>query len=296
MLQKFPTEEASRKYLEKILWNGHPVCPFCSHQKVYSFKDGKTHKCAECKKNFTVLKGTIFERSHIPLNKWFYAIYLFASHKKGLSSHQLARDIEITQSNAWKMLHRIRIVMNNNKQFKQVLDGIVEIDETFVGGKNRNRHWNKKVKNSQGRATIDKAPVLGLISKGGHVLTIPIRRLKKKGMQLLIRNKVKPGATIVTDEFLNYRGLDKYFDHKKVNHGAYQFTEGEFTTNSIEGFWTWLKRGIFGIYHSVSKKFLFRYCDEYEYRYNTRAYSEDLRFDTLLQQTLGCRTYCNNLF
>lgn len=142
---KFSTDEKCRAYLEHQRWGNIVHCPFCfKPDKIYKFRNNKTYKCGLCKLNFSVVKGTIFERSHIPLTKWFIAIYLFASHKKGISSHQIAKDIDITQANAWFMLQRIRYAMNHCEDFRKVMSGVIEVDETYIGGKNKNRHWDKK--------------------------------------------------------------------------------------------------------------------------------------------------------
>ncbi|WEK71014.1 MAG: IS1595 family transposase [Candidatus Chryseobacterium colombiense] len=231
LIQKFPTEEKCIEYLESIRWNGHIDCPHCgSTEKIYKFKDNRTYKCANCKRNFSVTKNTIFERSHIPLKKWFVAIYLFASHKKGISSHQLARDLDITQPNAWFLLHRIRFAMNNNPDFKRVMNGIIEIDETYVGGKNKNRHWSKRIPNSQGRSLADKSAIFGILSRESGVITFHAKQLPKKGLQAIIKAKVAENAIVNTDEYRAYLGLNKFFTHKVVNHGAYQYANGDIHT------------------------------------------------------------------
>lgn len=290
------TEEKCRTYLEELIWNGKPFCAHCkSEKKIYRYADNKRFKCSECKKQFTITKGTIFEYSKIPLTKWFLVLYLFSSHKKGISSKQIARDFGITQPNSWNMLHRIRLAMNNNKQFQGILEGIVEIDEAFVGGRNANKHYDKRQKGIQGRSTKHKAPVLGLLQRGGNVFTFPVKRLPKKGIQALIRHKVKSGSTISTDEYRGYTGLNKKFNHITCNHGASQYCNGLAHTNTIEGFWSWVKKGLKGIYHSTSRKFLFMYLDEYEFRYNTRKFSEFDRFDLLLRQFVNNRLFLKSI-
>lgn len=284
MFEQFSSEQACRTYLQQVLWPNGPICPFCSHDKVYHFRNGYTFKCASCRKNFGVTKGTIFEGTKIPLRKWFFAIYLFGSHKKGVSSHQMARDLKITQPNAWHMLHKIREMMHNNTAFRRKLCGVVEIDETYVGGKNKNRHYKKRKKGIQGRSTKDKAVVWGLMERGGSVAIIPIKRLRRKAMQLLVKNKVAAGSRIMTDEYGAYSGLNRYFDHGIVNHGAHEYCKEDVTTNSIEGFWSWLKRSITGIYHRVSRRRLFAYCYEMAFRYNTRKENDGERFSLLLSQ------------
>lgn len=296
LTEAFPDEKSCRIYLEEMRWNGKPQCPHCEYsEKIYVLKDDKGFKCSSCKKNFSLTKGTIFERTHIPLRKWFIGLYLFSTHKKGISSHQLARDLGITQPNAWFMEQRMRKAMNNNKQFKQLMKGIVEVDETFIGGKNKNRHWNKRIRNAQGRSTKDKAAVVGLMQRGGNVITFHVKKLKRKTIQGLIRYKVKKGSVVSTDEYKSYNGLDKRYTHGVVNHGAYQYCNGEYHTNSLEGYWSWIKRGLMGIYHRVSKKYLFRYCDEYDFRYNTRGFTEHRKFETLLSQFFNSRLTLNDL-
>jgi len=283
-MQRFPDENACRKLLEEIRFKENFYCPKCgSTGTIYKYKDGR-FKCKDCNEQFSLTKGTIFERSHIPLQKWFLTIYIFCSHKKGISSHQLSRDIGITQSSAWYMLHRIRTGMRNSSVYKEKLDGIIEIDETYVGGKNKNKHWDKKSKRSQGRSTVDKACVFGMLSRTGNVIAFPVQHLYHNGIKLLIKAKVKAGAIVNTDEFLIYKGLSKYFQHQVVDHSRYQYCDGEKHTNSIEGFWSMLKRGIIGIYHLVSRKYLKKYCAEFVFRYNTREMSEQGRFEQLIYQ------------
>lgn len=290
LMQRFSDEEACRKILEEIRWKNGIHCPHCACiGKIYKIKTTKGYKCGDCQKHFSLTKGTIFERSHIPLGKWFLVMYLFSAHKKGLSSHQLSRDLGITQSTAWFMLHRVRKAMRNNNDYKEKLQGIVEVDETYVGGKNKNRHWDKKKKHSQGRSTVDKAAVFGMLSRGGKVVAFKVNHLYQKGMQQLIKRKVEKGSTVNTDEFNVYRGLNKHFSHGVVDHGRYQYCNGNTHTNSIEGFWSLLKRGIIGIYHLVSRKYLNKYCAEFVFRYNTRQQGDEQRFFQLIFQSIDER-------
>jgi len=164
LTQVFNTEDKALKHLKEIRWYGKPYCPHCGHKKVYEFKDSKLYKCASCRKKFTVTVGTIFEDSKIPLIKWFISIYLINSHKKGISSLQLSRDISVTQKTAWFILHRLRLA-TRTKSFNEPLKNTVEADETYIGGKERNKHLSKRKKNTQGRCVETKTPVLGLVER-----------------------------------------------------------------------------------------------------------------------------------
>ncbi|MFT3884873.1 MAG: IS1595 family transposase [Flavobacteriales bacterium] len=283
MFSRYPSNEECRRLLEKALWPNGPICPFCSHDKIYRFRNGRTFKCSSCKRNFGVTKGTVFEGTKLPLGKWFKAIHRFSSDKKGTASHGMARHLGITQPNAWYMLHKIRKMMCNHPDFHRKLSGTIEVDESYVGGKNKNRHYNKRYKGNQGRSLQDKALAWALVERGtGTVLPIGIKRLHGKGMRLLIKNKVTAGSKVMTDEFCAYQGLDKYFDHGVVNHGAHQYCNGDATTNTVEGFWSWLKRSIVGIYHGVRRHWFFRYLMENAFRYNTRNLTDSDRFGQLL--------------
>lgn len=246
------------------------VCPHCGHdEKIYTFKDGVYYKCGKCRKKFTVRVGTVFEGSNIKLGKWLLAIYLATSHKKGISSHQLARDIDVTQKTAWFILHRIRLIIRT-KSFNAPLDGIVEVDETYVGGKEKNKHAAKKVKGTQGRSVKEKAPVLGMIQRGGELRTQHVNDTKKSTLQPIIGENVSAGTTLMSDEWWGYRGLDSAYKHFIIKHGEGKYVDGIVHTNTIEGFWSLFKRGVHGIYHWASKQHLQAYLNEFEFRYNTR--------------------------
>lgn len=288
MLNAFNTEEKCREYLAEFFWNGKPVCPYCSHdEKIWCYKNKQLYKCSSCKKQFTVTVGTIFHKTHINLCDWFYAIYLFVNNKKGISARQMAKNLNISIPSAWFLLQRIRQMM---RQRDGKLFGEVEIDETFVGGKNKNRHNNKKIPHSQGRSLADKTALYGMVERTGlrRVRIIHLGSLKAKGMRLLLGKVVDKSSDIYSDEYRNYNGLGKVFNnHFKVNHGAGQYVDGNNHTNTIECFWSHLKRGIVGTYHSVSKHKLFRYGYEFEFRWNTRHQSDPERFLTALSQAFG---------
>ena len=291
--KQFDKDKDCRAYLEKERWDGNPKCPHCGNEeKTYKLGDGKTYKCGnkECYKKYTVTVGTIFENTNIPLSKWFMAIYICTAHKKGISSIQLAKDLGITQKSSWFMIHRIREMMRDKAP--ELLNNVVEADETYYGGKEANKHKSKRTPNSQGRNTETKAAIFGMLERQGEVRLQTISNVKRETLQPLIKENVARDATIVTDEWRSYNGIDKLFtQHLRVDHGKGNYVNGEAHTNSIEGFWSLLKRGLSGIQHQVSHRHLPRYCDEYAYRYNTRKQSDPERFTSILQRSEGRLTY-----
>lgn len=294
MLETLNTEEVCREYLEHLRWGDAPVCPHCGskNKNHYELKQKGEfkglRKCKDCRERFTVKVNTMFHGSHVPLRKWFIAIYIFSAHKKGISSLQLHRDLGVTQKTAWFMLSRIRNTFKSDSE--EMMEGTTQADETFVGGKNKNRHANKKVKQSQGRSTKDKTPVFGMVNNG-KVSTQVVPDTKAKTLKPIIKKMVKEGSIVVTDEWNAYNGLSKDYQHQVLKHNEMEFVKNGFHTNSIEGFWSLLKRGIFGIYHSTSKKHLNKYCDEFEYRYNTRKLTDGDRFNLSLANANSRLTY-----
>lgn len=280
LLRNLHDRKSCREFLEGLRWQGIPKCPHCNCQseKHYKLKnrgefDG-LYKCKECKKRFTVTIGTMFEGSNVPLEKWFLAIYLFLSHKKGISSVQLSKDIGVTQKTAWLMLTKIRHNLNETEAFMtDKFDGEVQIDETYIGGKPKGRIWQ-----NQGRSLKQKIPVVGLLTKDRAYAVVT---LDTSGITLktIIYGLIKPGTTVVTDGWKGYHGISPEYVHQVVYHkkGSYKNKEG-FHTNGIEGFWSQLKRGLNAIYYSVRRKYLQFYCNEFTYRYNTRHLSDMERF------------------
>lgn len=289
LLQAFPTEESCIAYLEKQLWgDGEPVSPYDPTSKVYRRGDGM-YRCKNTGKNFNIRIGTIFEGSKVELRKWFVAIYEITTSNKGISSIKLADDIGVTQKTAWYMSQRIREAFNIALEEK--LDGEVELDETFVGGKNKNRHKNKRVKNSQGRSFKDKVPVMGMLQRGGKVICEVVRNTSYKSLTVPILRNVKRTATLYSDEWQGYKTVHKLYKHYIVDHGHGQYVNGNAYTNNIEGFWSILKRGLTGIYNHTSKKHLQRYVNEFCFRYNYRGMDGKDRFNCLLCNSKHRITY-----
>lgn len=282
----FKNETICLKALEDWIWDGKIRCPHCGYEDPYRFKDGVRFQCKNCEQGFTAKVGTIFESSKLPLVKWFMAIYLIASHKKGISSVQLGKDLGVTQKTAWFMLHRIRESM---KQNEDQLQGTVEIDETFVGGKNKNRHKDKRVVyGGTGRSFQDKTPIFGMVTREtGELRTVVIPDVTGDSIQPLIKKNIEKGSTIYTDDWSSYGDLKRYTTGS-VSHGKGQYRNGDACTNKIENVWSHFKRMIIGIYHQVSPKHLQRYADELTFRYNTKKLQVGERLALLFKQ-LNCR-------
>lgn len=284
----FPNEESCIKYFEKLRWKDGVVSPFDKTSKVYKCKNNK-YRCKNTGKYFDVKTGTVFANTKLPLRYWFYAMFLFLSHKRGVSSCQLARDLGITQKTAWNMLNKVRSYMNVLNGGK--LSGEVEIDETFVGGKNKNRHKDKKVEQCQGRSFKDKVPVFGMLQRGGNVIAKVVTNTQAKTLAPYISDYVNENSIIYTDGW-DYGGLSLNYTQRAVDHGigfygtSFITEDGEFmqiSTNGIENAWSHLKRTIFGTYYHVSKKHMQKYVDEFIFRFNTKYHSDYQRFDLYLQ-------------
>lgn len=268
--QKFANEQSCLDYLEKIRWGDKSMCPHCGSEKTYKFSSGKLFKCGTCRKQFTVRIGTIFGDSKIPLQKWFMVVYLATSLKKGISSVQIHKYIGVTQKTAWFMLQRIRYAIENGTYEKRLSEE-VEMDETYVGGKGAH--------NKRGRGAENKTPIIGLAQRKGEVRAQATVDTKRSTVTRIMRNSVTIGSTIYTDEYPVYKTLAQYgYEHQACNHAQKQYAIGNIHTNTIEGFWSHLKRGVDGVYHHVSGKHLNKYVKEYEYRYNTRGMNDLERF------------------
>ncbi len=290
MMGTFPDEQSCIDHLRSIRWKSGAYCPHCGANKVYHFTDNRNHKCGICLRRFSIKVGTIFEDSKISLRKWFMAIYLITSHKKGIASTQLAKDIKVTQKTAWFMLQRLRFA-TETKSFREPLTGQIEIDETYIGGKEKNKHAWKKKEGTQGRSTKTKAIVIGMIERGGEIRVKKLPDGKTSTVSKQVFSNVKEGSRVITDDFKSYGLLASKYKHEVVTHSVGEYSVGDRHTNTIEGVWSLLKRGIIGIYHHVSPKHLPFYLHEFAYRYNTIGLTEGQRVNALLGQCGGRITY-----
>jgi transposase-like protein len=289
LMTRFSDDTVCLKYLEHLRWNGNPTCPHCNASHPYRLKDQKTYRCSAktCRKDFTVLKGLIFENSKIGLSTWFAAIYIVTAHKKGISSCQLARDLSVTQKTAWFMNHRIREMFG--MEIEQNSNETWEVDETYVGGRWENMNSKKKKRYTES-GVDNKVPVMGLVQRDGSV----ILKVKDQNQEFkdYVNKHIHPNYVVVTDGHLSYRGIDQtHKGHIIVNHSMGEYVNGMYHTNTIEGMFSQLKRGIIGIYHHVSPDHLHRYCEEFAYRYNSRKIKDNERFVLTLKNSDGRLKY-----
>jgi transposase-like protein len=276
-----PDEQAAVDHFTAVRWKNGEYCPYCGTDQIYHFEDKRTHKCASCRKRFSIKVGTIFEGTKLPLRTWMLAVWYISSHKKGIASTQLAKDLDVTQKTAWFMMHRLRHAART-RSFNRRLKGDVEADETFVGGKDKNRVTRK-------RGDKAKAVVMGMLERNGELRAFQI----EKAWDVIreVKKHVEPGSRLLTDEFAPYRKAARQtgLDHGAVKHSGGEYVRGDIHCNSIEGYWSQLKRQIFGIHHWVSRKHLDRYVGESVWRYNRRSVTEGFRFNELLAITCGSR-------
>ncbi len=289
IFKQFPTQKECIEHLEKVRWVDKPVCVYCGSTNTNPLSKELRHHCNGCRKSFSVTVGTIFHQTHVPLQKWFLLISLMQNAKKGLSACQAARDIEANRPTVWSMMHRIRKAMNDDGS---LLEGIIEMDETYVGGKPRKE--NKKDKDDddkgspRGRGT-NKTPVVGAVERGGNVKAQSTSKfeLKFKDFLNFIRKNINIAESLlVTDEYKAYDRMSSVIPHYSVTHSK-EYARGDIHTNTIESFWAILKRGIMGQFHWVSKKYLNNYIDEFCYRYNNRELDNNVAFSMTINRMLG---------
>jgi transposase-like protein len=274
----FQTQEQAIEYLEKVRWKGEPVCPYCDSKNVGRHASGDRKmvrwQCRKCTRAFAVTVGTIFHGTHIPLRSWFLTLALMLNAKKSASAYQISRDLGIRRATVWSMMHRLRVAMANDPEQSELLHGIVEADETYIGGKprRRNRRDDNQPPLKRGRGT-EKTPVVGVMERGGRVVARPAKpgELGTKGLSRFIERFVdKAGTLLITDEWSGYNRVKETMLHATVNH-AVEYSNGLIHTNSIEGFWGLVKRAWYGTHHHYSEKYMSLYISEACYKFNRRS-------------------------
>lgn len=286
----FRDEEAAHAFLESILWPSGPVCPHCgvigTAYKIAANPERRVryglYKCKDCRKQFTVKVGTVFEHARMPLTKALAAAYLLCSSKKGISSHQLSRTLEISLKAAWFLSHRVREAMAPHPSLFERLSGTVEIDETYVGGKDKNKHRHLR-KNRPGKD--GKEAVFSLVERGGMVRSHHVPDVSAKTLRPILVAQIQRGTEIMSDE----GGTVRKFAHHTVNHSIGEYVRGRAHTNTIESYFAILKRGIIGTYHHVSQQHLKRYLAEFDFRYNERQALDVDDFSRTMRALLGAK-------
>jgi transposase-like protein len=301
--KQYSDEEEAYKFLENIRWENGVICPHCGNigagfiepengnrkTRTGAITFRRIWRCESCKKQFSVLVGTIFENSRIPLSKWLLAIHELNSDKNGVSSCELGRKLGITQKSAWFMAQRIRFAMAHTSLEKK-LSGTVEVDETYIGGLEKNKHQSKRTENNQGRSTKTKTPVLSAVQRGGMVYSKSMTTVSSKNIREVLKERVSNEAVLETDTFPAYNSVAKNFaGHEVVDHGIGEYVRGIAHTNTAEGYFSQLKRSLSGTFHHVSEKHLDRYLAEFDYRYNSRKEKDGERTKEAIRRVAGKR-------
>ena len=282
IISRFENQSECIRYLEQVRWGDTPTCPYC--KSTHTTRNQHRHYCYNCKTSFSVTVGTIFHHTHLPLQKWLLAVSLVLNAKKGLSALQLSRDLQVNKNTAWRIGMQIRKAMTQ-REHRELLTGIVEMDETYIGGKPRKRKDGPPSK----RGVANKAPVVGAVERGGSVTAKAVRRdrMQRDHMRAFVKERIDTTqATLMTDEAKVYRSMGLVLPHAVIKHSAW-YVDGDIHTNTIEGFWSLLKRGMFGQYHSVNRKHLQRYVDEFCFRYNRRKMPPMAAFESTIKRGVG---------
>ncbi|MFN0006650.1 MAG: IS1595 family transposase [Planctomycetota bacterium] len=294
------TEEEARTYLESLRWPNGPVCHRCGSMSAFKFQGKSTrpglYKCNGCRKPFSVTTGTVMERSHISLRHWIMAFHLICSSKKGISAHQLMRNLGLkSYRSAWHLAHRIRFAMTS-EPLASLLSGVVEVDESYFGGRPRNPIREGTPGKSNRGAGTRKTPVMVLVERDGKARAFPIQRINSDTLKGAIRENVARSATIMTDEGTSYRGIGAEFagGHFTTNHLAREYAKpdgkgGLINSNTAESFFALMKRGVHGVFHHVSKKHLPRYCNEFSFRWDHRKGTDSERTEAAIRGAEGKR-------
>ncbi|MGH7901380.1 MAG: IS1595 family transposase [Thermodesulfobacteriota bacterium] len=272
--KEFPDDDACLEHIFNQRYGKNYECPRCHKTGFYRNRTRKCYSCAWCGYDLSPLAGTIFHKSSTNLKNWFFAIFLMSTSKNGVAAKEIQRQTGVTYKTAWRMQRQIRMLMRPDDS---KLNGTIEIDDTYIGGKRPGK---------RGRGASGKTPVLGIVEREGDVKADVVENMKKKTVMPIIEENVEEKSTVYTDEFSSYGGMTKAgFEHDVVQHGIKEYVRGEVHTNTIEGFWSQLKRSLHGTYHSVSPKHLQLYVDEFAWRYNHRAFSASI-FHLLLQRVV----------
>ncbi|HEY2445181.1 MAG TPA: IS1595 family transposase [Rhizomicrobium sp.] len=288
LMRALPDEQTAIDHFTAIRWRDGEFCPYCGSTSLYHFSDKRTHKCADCRQRFSIKVGTIFEDSKLSLRTWMLAVWYVTQHKKIISSVQLAKDLDITQKSAWFVMHRLRHAART-RSFNKPMGGEVEIDETFVGGKARNKRYSQRGKSGVTGGT-GKAIVVGALQRKGRVVARVVENVRAETLERFVDETVSPSVELVaTDKWVGYKHLGKKYPHVAVDHADGEYVRGRAHTNGVESFWAQLKRQIYGTHHWVSRKHLERYVDESTWRHNRRDLPEAPRFDSLLEMSDGRR-------
>src|SRR5277367_2451451 len=286
-IKYFADADTALQFMASIRWpDGKACCPCCHKSNAGFLATRRLWKCRDCKKQFSVKVGTIFEDSALGLDKWLPAFWMIVNAKNGISSCELSRAIGVTQKTAWFMLHRIRLAMQNGSMDK--LSGEVEIDETYIGGKVRSMNNKQRSKRGRGTGGTGKEIVMGLLERGGKIKLKHVAKARRSILQSEIYQNVETGSQVFTDALPSYNGLVKDYAHEAIDH-AREYVRGNVHTNGLENFWSLLKRGIRGTYISVEPFHLFRYLDEQAFRFNERKSTDAERFDLTVNGIVGRR-------
>lgn len=303
LAKKFSDESAAWEHVERTRWPNGPVCPHCGVVNHAYFLEPKAPretstgkvsyrrvwKCADCREQFSVLVGTIFEDSKIPLSKWLLAIHMLCAGKNGASAHELHRDLGITYKSAWFMAHRIRLAMQRPPLVDK-LTGTVEADETYMGGEAKNMHASKREKIITGRGVKGKVPVVTLVERGGEARSMVMNPVSGKNVKRVLQEHVSHDAALMTDAHYMYTEPGKAFaSHEAVDHKKGEYVRGNAHSNTVEGYFSQLKRSLDGTYHHVSEQHLHRYLSEFDYRYSSRGVEDGTRSEQAIRQSGGKR-------
>jgi transposase-like protein len=285
LLAAFPDEQSCLDHVRSIRWKDGESCPHCGGLRIYHFSDKQNFKCGDCRARFSIKVGTIFHDTKLPLRKWFMAMWMITNHPKGIASTTLAKDLKITQKTAWFVLHRIRHAART-RSFNMPLKGKIEIDETYVGGKAKNRH-----RADRGKGKVAQTAVIGAVERDGDAVARVLDQGVGTAQSFVDRVVAKDADLLVTDTHPSYQVLHGYPQHQMVNHAQGEYVRGEAHTQTIESVWALLKRQIIGVHHWVSEKHLQQYVSEMTWRFSRRDMAVMSRMNDLFNGIEGPLPY-----